>query len=315
MSKTVKSGKRATGRTIAVFLIIAVVLIVLGGIISMLITGKYTTNTYEIDEAFGDISMTTSTADIKFALSDDGKCKVECYEKENAKHSVTVENDALTVKINKSFNFGFNFGSPKITVYLPKTEYNALSIIESTGNIEIPKNFSFGNVDISSSTGNVDFGASASKSVKIKTTTGSIGVENISADALDLAVTTGKVNVSGVTCRDGITVGVSTGRANLSDISCKSVISSGTTGSISLNNVVAANKFSVERSTGNVEFSGCDAAEIYVNTTTGNVSGSFLTSKVFTADTKTGSVDIPKTTTGGKCEISTSTGNINIQIV
>ncbi len=315
MSKTVKSGKRATGRTIAVFLIIAVVLIALGGIISMLITGKYTTNTYEIDEAFGDISMTTSTADIKFTLSDDGKCKVECYEKENAKHSVTVENDALTVKINKSFNFGFNFGSPKITVYLPKTEYNALSIIESTGNIEIPKNFSFGNVDISSSTGDVDFGASASKSVKIKTTTGSIGVENISADALDLAVTTGKVNVSGVTCRDGITVGVSTGRANLSDISCKSVISSGTTGSISLNNVVAANKFSVERSTGNVEFSGCDAAEIYVNTTTGNVSGSFLTSKVFTADTKTGSVDVPKTTTGGKCEISTSTGNINIQIV
>ena len=130
----------------------------------MSILTKYETNTYEVGKAFSDISMTTDTADIIFALSDDGKCKVECYEKENAKHSVTVENDVLVVRINKSWYdyIGYDFGSSKITVYLPKTEYNALFINESTGNVEIPKDYLFDNVDISLSTRDVNCCASVS---------------------------------------------------------------------------------------------------------------------------------------------------------
>ena len=206
----------------------------------MSILTKYETNTYEVGKAFSDISMTTDTADIIFALSDDGKCKVECYEKENAKHSVTVENDVLVVRINKSWYdyIGYDFGSSKITVYLPKTEYNALFINESTGNVEIPKDYLFDNVDISLSTGDVNFCASVSRLAKIKAITGNICVENTSAGALELSVTTGKVTVSGVTCGDDITVDVVTGKAYLTDSSCRSVISSGITGSISLNNVI-----------------------------------------------------------------------------
>ena len=232
----------------------------------------------------------------------------------SAKHSVTVENDVLIVKINKSWHdyIRYNFGSPKITVYLPKTKYNALSINENTGNVEIPKDYLFENVDISLSTGDVDFCASVSESARIETTTGNIRVENISAGALDLSVTTGKVNVSGVTCRDDITVGVLTSKVYLSDISCKSVISNGTTRSISLSNVIATNKFSVERNTGDVEFNGCNADEIYVKKNTGNVTGSFLSNKVFITDT--GSVDVPKTVTGGRSEINTHTGDIKIKI-
>lgn len=303
-------------KTTIVWLMIAAFLILVGCIFAKLSTVKYETNTYEVGKAFSDISMTTDTADIIFALSDDGKCKVECYEEENAKHSVTVENDVLVVRINKSWYdyIGFNFGSPKITVYLPEAEYNALSISGSTGNVEIPKDYLFDNVDISLSTGDVNFCASVSKLVKIKASTGNICVENTSAGALDLSVTTGKVTVSGVTCRDDITVGVSTGQAYLTDVSCKSVISSGTTGSISLSNVIATNGFSIERSTGDVKFSCCDADVIYVKTTTGNVTGSFLSNKVFITDTDTGSVDVPKTATGGRCEINTYTGNIIIKI-
>ena len=266
--------------TAIALLIIAVPLMLVG----CALAGQYETNTYEVAEAFSDISVTTSTADIIFALSDEEKCRVECYEKENAKHSVAVENDVLVVRVDKSwynrFGFSFSFDLPKITIYLPKTEYNALSIDESTGNVEIPKDYLFENVDISTSTGDVDFCASVSESARIETTTGNIRVENISAGALDLSATTGKVNVSGVTCRDDITVEVSTGEAYLTDISCRSVISDGTTGSMSLSNVIAADKLSVERSTGDVEFSSCDAGEIYVETSTGNVTGSFLSDKV-----------------------------------
>ncbi|MDE7339917.1 MAG: DUF4097 domain-containing protein [Lachnospiraceae bacterium] len=230
-------------KTIIVWLMIAASLMLVGCILFLRVMStlaKYETNTYEVDKAFSDISISTDTADILFALSDDGKCKVECYEKRNAKHSVTVENDVLVVRINKSWYdyIGYNLGSSKITVYLPKTEYNALSISESTGNVEIPKDYLFDNVDISLSTGGVNFCASVSKLVKIKAITGNIRVENTSAGALDLSVTTGKVAVSGVTCRDDITVDVVTGSAYLTDSSCRSVISSVITGSVSLDNVI-----------------------------------------------------------------------------
>lgn len=261
-------------------------------------TVKYENNTYEISEVFGGISMNTDTADIVFAYSDDDKCRVVCHEQENAKHSVTVENGTLTVALvdeRSVYNFiGLNFGFPKITVYLPKAEYTSLFIKESTGNVEIPTAFTFKNADISLSTGDVDFYASATETVKIKTSTGDICVKNSSAGDLDLSVSTGKVK--------------------LSDIACKNLTSSGNTGDISLNHVVATEKFFIERSTGDVKIDRCDAAEIFIKTDTGDVTGSLLSEKVFVPHTDTGSVQVPKTVNGGKCEISTDTGDIKIAI-
>ncbi len=280
-------------------------------------TAKYETNTYEVGEEFDAISIDTDTADIVFALSDDGKCRVECYEDEKTKHSVTVENHTLVVGTDPKAWYdyiGLGFRSPKITVYLPSTEYTSLLMDESTGDIEIPKEFHFNNVDISSSTGHVHFYASASGTVKVKTSTGHIRVENCSAGALDLEVSTGRVTVSGVTCKGNITIGVSTGKTYLQDITCKSVVSHGSTGNMDLNHVIAAEKFSIERSTGNVKFDGSDAPEIFVKTDTGDVTGSLLTDKVFLTQTDTGNVDVPKTAGGGRCEIITDTGNIRITI-
>lgn len=300
-------------------ILFAGVMSTLGWDFMKLATVKYETKVYEISEAFDGVSMNTDTADIVFARSDDGKCRVECLQEENTAYSVTVKDGTLTVELidersvqNFVGSIGLNFGSTRITVYLPKTEYTSLLIDESTGDIEIPNDFNFNHVDISLSTGAVDFCASASGTVKIKTSTGDICVESLSAGALDLSVSTGKVTVSGVTCGGDITVGVSTGDAKLADIACKSVISNGSTGDISLNHVIAAEKFSIERGTGDVRFEDSDAAELFVETDTGDVTGSLLTEKVFFAQTDTGSVSVPKTTSGGKCEITTDTGDIQI---
>lgn len=316
-----------------VWLIIAASLVVLGCILfagvmttlkwdfMKLATVKYEANAYEISEAFDGISVNTDTADIVFVLSDDGNCRVECYEEANLKHSVTVEDGTLTVELideRSVYDFigyvGLNFGSPKITVYLPKPEYTNLLINGDIGDVEISKDFSFNNVDISLSTGDVNCNASASEMIKIKTSTGDICVENTSAGSLDLTVSTGKVTVSDVSCKGDITVGVSTGDAEFNDIECKSVISSGDTGDISLENVIAAEKFSIERSTGDVRFKNSDANDIFVETDTGHVTGTLLTDKVFITQTDTGDVDIPKTVDGGRCEIITDTGDIKITI-
>ena len=281
-------------------------------------TGKYETNNYEITENFNNISIITDTADILFVPSENQKASVVCHEQKNMKYSVTVQNGKLVIEIvdtRKWYEYiGISFGTPKITVYIPQGEYGALLVKSSTGNVEIPKEFKFENIDISESTGNVTNYASASENIIIKTSTGNIRVENVSANTLDLSVSTGGVTVSNVTTEGDVKIKVSTGKTHLTDIECKNVVSNGNTGAISLKNVIVAEKFSIERSTGDVKFDGCDAAEIFVETDTGDVTGTLLSDKVFVVETDTGNVDVPKTVTGGKCEITTSTGDINISI-
>ncbi len=111
-----------------------------------------------------------------------------------------------------------------------------------------------------------------------------------------------------------LSVKVSTGDVNITDIKCKNVISSGSTGELYLKNVIATEKFSIKRSTGDVKLDSCDADEILIKTDTGDVKGSLLTDKVFITETDTGSTDVPKTTKGGKCEITTDTGDIKITV-
>ncbi len=281
-------------------------------------TEKYETNTYEINEEFSGISVNTDTAGIFFAASDDDACRVVCYEQENSRHTVDVQDSTLIIRVVDEREWyeyiGINFGTPKITVYIPQGEYGALSVKSSTGDVEIPKDFKFKSIDISESTGNVTNYASASEVIKIKTSTGDIRVENVSANTLDLSVSTGGITISNVTCEGDVKLNVSTGKAKLTDVECKNVISSGSTGDISLKAVNAAEKFSIERNTGDVKFDGCDAAEIFIETDTGDVTGSLLSEKVFIVETDTGSVDVPKTVTGGRCEITTDTGDVRIQI-
>ena len=299
--------------------------IIFGGVMTMLkwdftklSTGKYETNDYEIAEKLNNISIVTDTADILFVPSENSKASVVCHELKNAKHLVKVQNGKLVIEIVDTRKWyehiGINFGTPKITVYIPQGEYGALFVKSSTGNVEIPKDFKFESIDISESTGNVTNYASALEKIIIKTSTGNIRVENVSAGTLDLSVSTGGITVSNVTCEGDVTVGVSTGKTHLTDIVCKSVLSNGSTGDITLNNVIAAEKISIKRSTGDVKLDRSDAAELFVETDTGDVTGTLLSDKVFVVETDTGSVDVPKTITGGKCEIITSTGDINISV-
>lgn len=299
--------------------------IIFGGVMSMLkwdftklSTSRYETNNYKITENYSNISIITDTADIVFVFSDDKQCSVECYERENAKHSVTVKDGTLVISVAESGkwyeNIGINFGTPKITVYIPQGEYGTLSIKSSTGDVEIPKGLNFTSIDILENTGDVTCYASALEDIKIKTTTGDIFVKNVSSSSFDLSVSTGKVTVSDARCAGDFKVRVSTGKANLADISCKNFISSGNTGDILLKDVIACEKLSIKRSTGDVKFEGSDAAEIFVQTDTGNVTGTLLSEKVFIAKTDTGRVNLPSSVSGGRCEIITDTGDIKISI-
>lgn len=286
--------------------------------VTKLSTVSFETNKHEVKEDFRDIAVTADTANIAFAVSDDDTCRVVCREAENAKHAVSVIDQTLVIESEGRRTWrddiGFSLGTPQITVYLPQMQYRALTIAGSTGNVEIPKEFAFDRAEITLSTGSADFAASVSQTAKITTTTGNIRVENTTAGDLALSVTTGAVEVFGARCQSSLAVNVTTGAARLRDVSCENLVSTGTVGGIALENVIAAGDISIERSTGCVEFTGCDAGELHVKTDTGSVNGSLLSDKIFFAQSDVGSVDVPKTTTGGICEITTDTGSIEMTV-
>ena len=285
---------------------------------SRLSTDRLETNSYEIKEEFTNIQLNTGTADILFSASDDKVCRVVCYERENEKHSVSVQNDTLTVSAadDRAWyeHIGISFRSPKVTVYLPKAEYRSLGVAGSTGEVEVPEEFRFDSADISLSTGDVSLSAAVSGTVRINTSTGDIRVENTSAGALDLSVSTGGIIVSEVTCSGDMKASVTTGDVKVRNVACRNLISSGDTGDISLTEVTAAEEFSIGRSTGDVVFERSDAAGIAVKTSTGSVTGTLLSEKIFITESSTGRISVPGTTTGGTCEIRTTTGDIEIGI-
>ena len=105
---------------------------------------------------------------------------------------------------------------------------------------------------------------------------------------------------------------VSTGETALHRVSCRNLTSNGSTGEISLHHVVSGGSLSITRSTGDIRFDDCDAATLLIETDTGDVSGRLLSDKVFITHTDTGRVKVPNTSTGGRCEIRTDTGDIQI---
>ncbi|MBQ7669865.1 MAG: DUF4097 family beta strand repeat protein [Clostridia bacterium] len=281
---------------------------------------SYVTNTYTVDKEFDRIDIDTNVTDIVFKPSEDGKFSAVCSEeRDKVHHKVTVEDGTLKITINDDrewFEYiSFLSKSMTMTLYLPGERYESLKIDASTGDVSIPSSFSFGSIDIKMSTGDVLCSASSEGPLKIKASTGDITLNGAGAGDAELSVSTGKILVESFECGGNMSVKVSTGKATLSDVTCREFISEGSTGSLTLKNVVASGKINVKRSTGDVKFDSSDAAEIAVKTSTGDVTGTLKSEMIFFADTRTGDVDVPRTTTGGKCEISTTTGDIEIKIV
>lgn len=314
-----------------IWLIIGAVLLSLGIIISIgvivignwdftkLSSVKFKDNTYDIAENFENISVKTDTADIIFLPSESNKVRVECRERKNVQHNVSVKDNTLCIEIKdlrKWYEYieVFSFNEAKIKIYLPKSRFGDLSIEGSTGDTEIPEDFKFMSVDIKVSTGNIKVSASAQGSMKLEASTGDIFAENINADSLDLTISTGMINANSINLNGDLKVMVSTGKTEITNANLKSVISSGSTGDITLTNVIAQKDFDITRSTGNVEFDSSDATELFINTDTGDITGNLLTEKIFICESNTGKTNVPKTTSGGRCELKTSTGDIKIFI-
>ncbi len=318
-------------RAVKIWLTVAAALVALGVILfvgamiesgwdfNKLGTVAYTTSTYEADGDFKSISIDVETTRIEFASADNGRCKIVFFEEEKVRHSASVQNGTLaihTVDTRKWYDhFSLSFSQPKMTVYLPRSEYDSLFIKTDTGDIAIPKDFSFDTLKIDGDTSDVDCFASASHGIEIQLSTGDIRLEEIAAEQLKLTTDTGRIRINTADVGANIAIETDTGKVELTDTSCDGLYVESDTGPITLKNVIGAGRFTIESDTGDITLDHSDAAEISVKTDTGDVTGTLLSDKVFLTETSTGKISVPKTITGGKCELKTSTGDIKIEII
>ena len=282
-------------------------------------TADYVTRTYDVTENFRSISIEGDTEKIAFVLSGDRKCTVVCREEEDWPHEVRVDGDTLKVsrKAENKWHFA-NIGiiteSPSITVYLPKDEYKALDIDTDTSDVDIPKDFFFGSISVSDNTGDVSCLASVESEICIKTDTGDISLHDLSAGGMRLASDTGNVELTNSDIKGNIDIREGTGRVTLVKVNCEYLSSDGDTGKLLMTDVIASGEIKLDRTTGDISLDRCDAESIYIETDTGDVSGVLLSDKLFLTETDTGKVKVPKSVSGGRCEIYTDTGDISVEV-
>ena len=164
--------------------------------------------------------------------------------------------------------------------------------------------------------------------------TGKTVATRVAAASLSAVADTGRMEFTDVTTVGALTVTTTTGKSTHTNIKAGSVGIKADTGDVTLSGVTSAGALHIETSTGditlanvlvgsmvlfadtgNVNLDRVDASDIDIETDTGHVEGTLLTEKVFIARSDTGRIDVPETTSGGRCKVVTDTGRIQLSVV
>lgn len=320
MKTSKKIAIKAAGICIAVGILISFgALFAMGFDFTKLNTFHPVTNTYEVDEAFTDLVIEEEACSVRLFPSTDGSCKVVCRQSDKMTHRVVVEGQTMVIESvsrRKWYDhIGVFWGEMEVAVYLPQAAYGALRVSSVSGDIEVPDCFSFAEAQIDSTSGDVSFSAPVTKDLSIKTVSGDLYVGGITPKSLQAESTSGEITVSSVQLAEDLEASTTSGDIELTGVACQNVTVESTSGEVDLQDTVAGGKVQVETVSGDVELLRCDGAALWLKTSSGEVSGTLLTEKVFVTDTVSGDVDVPRTTSGGTCEITTTSGDIAVSIV
>ena len=282
-------------------------------------TMTFTEKTYNIDEAFDSISVDGVECDVLIIPSTDSECRVVCNESDKITHTVEVENGTLTVKRYDQRKWyqrmGIYWGKMEIKVYLPEGDYSSLDITTLSGNVEVPEGYSFGEAEIYNTSGNVSISAAVKGTLSVKTVSGEQKIRNAAPEKLNLRSTSGDIEVSSANSVSDIKLETVSGSIEIEDAVCRSITAASTSGEITLESVTAEADIDMKTTSGEVELNRSDAASLKIVTVSGDVSGTLLTEKAFITDTVSGDVNVPRTASENICDIKTTSGSIDFEVI
>ena len=217
---------------------------------------KYVTSTYEIKDTYNSILLDIQDAEVKIEPSNDNSTKLVLFEKRRNPYRFFIENGTLTIVPTKtkwynSLRVGIDHSN--VTLYVPKSTLDAISVKANVGDVEISSINSTGAIDV-------------------KTNTGKINVSDVSCKTFSSKENTGSITLSNVTATDTIHIKGNVGRVSLNDCTAPEIFVKTNTGKVSgklAPNVV----FTVKTSTGKIQVPKapigetiCGRCEIKTNT-------------------------------------------------
>lgn len=309
----------------AVLLISGSVLLLAGG--SLFVAGcknnklEQKVRTFDLsDKDVQNFNFDLSVSDVEFIATTDGTKKVVLYENEKIYHEEKVEETTLFVSSKGSEKWYehlvADLTKKKVEVYLPSSELGTLKISSSTGDIKIPKEFTFDSSEISLSTGDVIYNASVKNTVSINSSTGDISIDGVTAKSMKLKRSTGMATLKNVNVDEVLELQGSTGKVDVEKLRGATLLVEGSTGDVKLNDVLMSGDIKIRISTGDIDFSDMDTTGIIdIETSTGDVEGTLLSGKTFDVRSDTGKIEIPDQTIGAQLfKVRTDTGNIKIRV-
>lgn len=288
--------------------ILAVVLIVAGGILLVLGLSYAGSSTPEstltqqdilISESFDNIVIDTADCDVEFVmLSGRADTQITLLEQPGVAHSVTVGEGTLRIEMMDTrkwtdhigiFNVFGKTERMKMTVCLPAAEYASLQVRTDTGDITLTQEPAFREVMLRSDTGDIScvMGVGVD-TLDCMTSTGDISVQNSAPNRMKLQSDTGDLKVS-VVAGDEIHLKTDTGEVDARNVNALMFICSADTGEVELENVHAQDYLQAFTGTGDIDIENCDAKEVNIESSTGDITvpAGWKTQRI---ETDTGSV-------------------------
>lgn len=278
--------------------------------------------TYAVEQAFENIDIHSLSNNVEFSVADGEQCKVVCTETARTACTVSVENGTLTVTQKDTRRWYEHFGmywassdmpEMKIEVFLPRQEYQDLSVTTQSGDIWVGEPFIFENADLSTTSGNIDF-FSAVNNMSLHSTSGNITCQKISmATSIEAETTSGNVDLGKISTVD-LSARTTSGNLNLFEIYATGDVVLESTSGISQLEKVTAKSFTITTTSGDVWLRDSDADTLHIQSNSGCVKGNLLSKKNFEVSTTSGEVDVPYSRDdAGRCSVKTTSGDISLR--
>ncbi|WP_152393791.1 DUF4097 family beta strand repeat-containing protein [Paenibacillus guangzhouensis] len=178
--------------------------------------------------------------------------------------------------------------------------------------IAMPKGERLDQLDLHSTSSNLDVELAKAKDVQIKTTSGNLEIKQLEAEQVKLGSTSG--NITGEQLQGQVALSIKSGNVSLSQLS-GDIVAVGISGDMEVKDHVG--KANLRTASGNVELTQLQIVpELHLESISGNVDvtlpGAF--DGYFDVETSTGDIDVPKTTVSTKdlVKARTTSGNISI---
>lgn len=283
-----------------------------------------------------EISITTSYHNIELTLADGDAITVRQYDVDGGNLFTSAESgDKLSVEIeSRMVIFGISFSSPRLEIQIPeryfskvtlKTSSGAIncspdeapgwgsaSISSNSGNIRLDSGIHCAALSLSSVSGSINLGDTASGSVSVNSHSGTQRLGNIQSEGrVSLASTSGSIT-AGTVSGSALSVQANSGTLRLSDIAATEEVSlKSTSGSINCEDIASGN-VRIESNSGTLRGGDIKAdGQVSVSSTSGSHHFGSVKGESFNISANSGTLVYDGLS--GKGSMETSSGSITCE--